>query len=125
MVISEQDYKAAKKIVTLYEKRDARKFYQDELVGNEGKPLHSYYQQLVDFLFGNNIFGHPFDSVLSLEYQLSFSQFEKLVEISNKTGKKFSDILITMENDAKYTKGKKSLYMTLNNWLAQRFTKQY
>ena len=36
-------------------------------------------------------------------------------------GKSIAEILLKMQNDPKYLKGKKSLYMTLRNWITNPF----
>ena len=45
---------------------------------------------------------------------------DKISVINNKKGEqkvKIQDMLMSMYNEPKYLKGKKSLYLTLNNWI--------
>lgn len=122
MIPTTEEYQSAKRVVAEYENRTVKKFYKDEFdaVSDELKPV---YEIFINFLFGKNETGLPLDRVLKIEHQVTFEQFKTLYSTSLKTGKKISAMLLSMENDIKYTKGKKSLFLTLNNWLNQRFTK--
>lgn len=81
------------------------------------------YKMLIEFLFETNDFERPLQNVLNLKEQITFKQFllllDKKNEISERTKKNVSlqEMLITLENNKKYTKDRKSLYAILNTWL--------
>ena len=102
------------------EKYIYKKFYdgQIELSKNDSK-----YKFFVDFIFGNNELKNELSGLLSIRDQLTFEQFNKLLEKARINGMKLMDIVLKIENDKKYWKGKKSLYQTMNNWIENRFAK--
>jgi hypothetical protein len=74
---------------------------------------------------GANKLEKPLIDVLSIRDQLTAKQFNDLIlykkEIESDV--KILDCLLKMENDNKYTKGKKVLYTCLQNWVSQKFLK--
>jgi hypothetical protein len=125
MMPTTEEYQKAKKVVAEYEKASVKSFYKQELKWSEGDELHEMYDYFISFLFGHNQFGLPLERVLGIKGQVTFKQFKALFSLSKSKGRKLSDLLLSMENDDKYTKGKKSLYMTLHNWLSRTFQKKY
>ena len=100
-----------------------KQFYELEKEKVDGKYRDKYFQ-FIDYLFGKNEMNEEFTGVLKLKKQLTFEQFCKLMDkigvINNKKGEqkvKMQDMLMSMYNEPKYLKGKKSLYLTLNNWI--------
>ena len=94
-------------------------FYQEEL---KQPHLHPDYEKLVSLILGNNDLHRPLEAILMIPEQLSSSQFNQLVDKHKKGGTRpLSEILILIENDSKYTKGKQSLFVVLNNWLSNDF----
>lgn len=96
-------------------------FYDSELSKIDKEKNDGRYQTLVEYLFGKNKTEDKLAGVLSIQKQLSFKQFEIVMEKCDANKVKLGDILTKMENDPKYYKGKKSLYLTLLNWIDSRF----
>lgn len=97
-------------------------FYKSELTSSKND---SQYSRFIEFLKGKNEIDKQLDSFLAFPEQISFNQFQRLLKkySENGNGRKITDMILAMENDPKYTKGKKSAYLTLNNWITQRFVK--
>jgi len=85
---------------------------------NDGK-----YLEFVEYIFGRNKIEQKLNGILSIEEQLTEDQFYKLLEKCNANKTKIGTILTKIENDKKYYKGKKSLYLTMLNWAEDRFVK--
>lgn len=94
-------------------------FYDSEIK----KAKNEKYELFVKYLFGENMLKQKLSGVLSIKNQLSFSEFEKILQKCEANKKKMGDILTNIENDKKYYKGKTSLYRTLLNWAEDRFAK--
>jgi len=94
-------------------------FYDSELKTTQSE----YYKKFVGFIFGNNDIQQKLKGVLSIENQLKFIEFEKLLNKFSENGTTLRSALLGIENDKKYYKGKKSLYLTLNNWAKNNFKK--
>ena len=91
--------------------------YYDEQVENcteENKPFLEAYKAFIEYLFGNNEFKQPFKDFLKVERQLSLDEFKSL---SEKSRNGLGWILVKMLNKPSYIKGKKSIYLTLNDWI--------
>jgi len=89
-------------------------FYVTEVANAIGGKYLDQYHEFINLLFGGDI---PSDGILKIEKQLSYDQFEKVLLKASSQGKMLSDLISSMANDGKYTRGKKSLYLTINNWL--------
>jgi hypothetical protein len=90
-------------------------FYKNQLLLPTDKK--GEYQFFIDILFGKNELSRELTAVLKLRDQVSIKQFEKLIDLKNKHKKSIAEILLKMENDPKYLKGKVSLYLTISNWI--------
>ena len=100
-------------------KKTALDFYKEQLkISNDEK-----YQKFVDYLFGKNMLKKELTGVLSIRDQLSFNEFENVMEKCSKNNKKIGDILTKIENRPRYYKDSVSLYRTLLNWTEDRFVK--
>jgi len=104
-------------------KEEIKQFYELEKQKAEGK-YKDKYLHFVKYLFGENEMNEEFIEVLKLEKQLAFKQFCNLMikirNINNEKGEqkiKLLDMITSMYNTPGYLKGKKSLYLTLNNWI--------
>ena len=104
-------------------KNSVKIFYTDEKEKADGKYKDRYFK-FVDFLYGNNEINEELTGVLNIKSQLTYKQFcilmSKISDINNKKGEqkvRIQDMLMSMYNEPKYLKGKKSLYLTLNNWI--------
>lgn len=97
-------------------------FYRNEIEKSGGD---KNFEMVVSFILGSNDIEKRLNNILKVKEQLSYDQFKKIWEKYRKLndGTKLSNILLTMENDPKYTKNKVSLYLTLNNWISKRFVK--
>ena len=84
----------------------------------------SDYLNFVKYIFGSNELEKPLNDILAITDQLKFADFVKLLNkaISNKN--KLREILLQLDNDKKYTNGKKSLYTTLDKWVSTNFDKK-
>src|SRR5574343_90525 len=73
----------------------AKIFYseQTEISKNDSK-----YKLFVSWLFGDNQFKRPLESVLKMDEQISFNQFDSLLKIHEEYNVKIRDILEEMEN---------------------------
>lgn len=90
-------------------------FYRSEYDSAEETPQKGMYMELVNHLIRDNELGKP--SVwLKMENQLTFGQFQKLLTKAKSVDvlKDKADVAI---NKPSYLKGKKSVYLTLNNWI--------
>jgi len=92
----------------------AQQFYAQEIANNTGSKYLAQYHEFINLLFGGDI---PSEGILRLKSQLTYIQFEKVLLKASAQGKRLSDLLSSMANDGKYTRGKKSLFLTLNSWL--------
>jgi len=97
-------------------------FYFNELVKSENLK-NDKYEMFVQYLYGKNKVKETLTGILSVEKQLSFEQFGKVMLKCDANKIKLGDILTKIENDPKYYKGKKSIYLTLLNWIDGRFLK--
>lgn len=91
-------------------------YYKAKLSGYENIALYSIF---VSYIFGSNPLKKPATGILSLNEQVTWEEFEKLL---NKVSgvNKIDPILSKLDdmiNTPKYLKGKASLYLTLNKWL--------
>ncbi len=95
----------------------ARTFYKSEIEQNNGHKHIEGYKQIANFIFLKNPFGKPIFEILSLENQILFSDYLKILEKNEYNVIGILDMLANMANTPSYTKGKKSLFLTLNNWI--------
>ena len=102
--------------ISLKKKTPAKpqQFYAKEIVDNTGAKYLSQYQEFVNLLLGGDI---PSEGILKIKKQLKYNDFEKVLLKASSKGKRLSDLVSAMANSDKYTRGKKSLFLTLNNWL--------
>ena len=71
------------------------KFYDEQLELSDNNPE---YKKFIDWMFGDNLFKRPLNSVLKMPEQLSWKQFPALVDIHKSTGVKISDCLIELDD---------------------------
>ncbi len=95
-------------------------FYDSEILVSNSDSKYIFF---VKFIFGENETHEKLSGLLSIPNQLTFEQFNKLLEKAKTNGMKLMDIVTKIENDKKYWKGKKSLYLTMNNWIENKFIK--
>lgn len=105
----------------IYKEKD----YFEELKNNQGKQYSDLYENFIDIMYDQNGFGvgSVMTDILKLD-MMTYKQFlvliDKMRELNRRPKKSkvfMVDMLHAMHNDSKYTKGKKSLYLTLNNWI--------
>lgn len=94
-----------------------RTFYKTEIEQNSGHQHIEGYKQVANFIFLKNPFGKPIVGILSLENQLKFSDYLKILDKNEYNVTGILDMLANMANTPSYTKGKVSLFLTLNNWI--------
>ncbi len=92
----------------------AQQFYASQITENTGTKYLLQYHEFIDLILGGSI---PSEGILKLKNQLTYVQFEKVLLKASSQGKRLSDLIAAMANSNKYTQGKKSLFLTLNNWL--------
>ena len=99
----------------------AIEFYRNEFEKSTGHALQTPYYRFVGTIFNtkgyNNELGEPAKHIVEIEKQLEFDQFIELSSGAKKRGLRLLDLLESLINNPKYAKGKKSLYLTLNNWV--------
>lgn len=120
--IKEKKVNEKKDICTVGAALSVDDFYRNEIEKSGGD---KNFEMVVSFILGSNDIEKRLNNILKVKEQLSYNQFKKIWEKYRKLndGTKLSNILLTMENDPKYTKNKVSLYLTLNNWISKRFVK--
>jgi len=92
----------------------SKDFYAKEGEKNIDGKYITQYREFINLLLDGSI---PSSGILKIDKQLNYADFEKVLLKASSQGKLLSDLISSMANDTKYTKGKKSLYLTLNNWL--------
>lgn len=92
-------------------------FYDYEIENAKDKKEYQSYFLFVTFLFGKNPLNQKLDVWLKMDTQITYSQYEQLVIKARSKNLKISDKLLAGFNEPKYLKGKKSVYLTLNNWI--------
>ena len=92
-------------------------FYDSEIKKSKGQKLEHQYLLFVKVLFGENHLEYELKSVLKIPNQVTYSQFIKLWMLKQETKSSIAELLLSMENDDQYTKGKKNLYQILRNWM--------
>jgi hypothetical protein len=89
-------------------------FYEDEKAKcNQDKG----YLSLVEYIFGTNELREPIDHILSLPKQLEYRHYLELKKKASGLNKTVKDYLLILVNTPKYAKGKKSLYLILNQYM--------
>ena len=92
------------------------KFYDSEITLSNN---NEDYIKVIDILFGKNNLSVKLNSVLSMDLQLSYKQFQKLLYLKNKYKFSITEILESMENWNDIKK-RKSVYMTFLTFLKKR-----
>ena len=92
------------------------KFYRDELlesldVGNDE------YIIFLEMLYLENEYHQPLKAVLSLNKQMSFTQFLAIKDLQLQFPFNFSKMLLAMENHKDFDKKYSSLYLTFRKWV--------
>lgn len=93
--------------------KDKKEFYEIETEYNKEKPLIEPYKEMVKFIFGENPIREPLDKILKAKHQISYENFEELVQIQSKSTKKLRDLLIDING---YSKQYTTLISALKNW---------
>ncbi|MEI6174279.1 MAG: hypothetical protein WCR01_11050 [Bacteroidota bacterium] len=116
-----------KKNKTIYKENFSFDFYQQQLTDVKAEfekhgpitlePNYANYEKLIAFLKGDNPRQTELKNILSVKEQLSFSQYKTIRQRINGTGHKLDEILMKIENDPKYTKGKESLFVIISSWI--------
>lgn len=99
--------------------KNAFSFYKRQIELNEEneESLLEKYILLVGYLFGENAIGCPVDHILKLQNQLTFDEYKNLFKAAHSKNLSISELLDSWVNSPKYSKGKVSIYLTLNNWI--------
>lgn len=102
-------------------------FYQQQLTDVKAEfekhgpmtlePNYANYEKFIAFIKGDNPRQTELKNILSVKEQLSFSQYKTIRQRINGTGHKLDEILMKIENDPKYTKGKESLFVIISSWI--------
>ena len=92
-------------------------FYDDEIENSNSKPHHNAYCDFVTYLDGNNPLEKKLDHILLVPDQLKYEKFELILVKAKTLDRSIKKMMDSMANTKSYTKGKESLYLTLNNWL--------
>lgn len=117
----DKDLDKGKKEDKKKENDPAKVFYQNEFKKAIGHEFQKSYHRFIGTIFNteeyNNGLGESAKHIVEIEKQLEFDQFVKLSYEAKKRGLSLFDLLGSLVNNPKYAKGKKSLYLTLNNWV--------
>lgn len=99
----------------IQEGETVEQFYQKELElsGND-----SNYKFFIDLIFGRSNNGPRMNGILSLPYQLTFDDFQKLLTVCKAKNKRLTTLIQQLENKG-YYKTVESIYWTLNTWLSK------
>ena len=92
-------------------------FYSEQIELNKEEGLLDKYILLVKYLFGENALGCPVEHILKLQNQLKFDEYKNLFKAAHAKNLSISELLDSWVNSPKYSKGKASIYLTLNNWI--------
>jgi len=93
-------------------------FYSNQIKAiEENESLKDRYIALVSYLFGENALNCPVEYILKLEKQLTFNEYKKLFSASHAKNLTVGELMDSWVNNPKYSKGKISIYLTLNNWI--------
>lgn len=84
---------------------------------NREETLTDKYIAFVKYLFGENALNIPVDYILKLKSQLKFNEYKTLFKKAHLKNIAISDLLDSWLNDPSYSKGKVSVYLTLNSWI--------
>lgn len=97
--------------------KNSASFYSRQVKLNENETLLSKYITIVKYLLGENVLKIPIEHILKLNSQLTFAEFKKLNTAAFAKNLELVDLLDSWLNNPKYSKGKVSIYLTLNNWI--------
>jgi hypothetical protein len=123
--INKNDNNDKNEIDSIPPKADTKKaFYEKQIADNLDKPEIEQYKQLVGFLYGNNKNEIVFNNVLSLTHQISFKNFLKLTETAKNSQRTIGQVLVSMENKVTLKKDYSSVFLTVNTWLQNDFSKK-
>lgn len=89
-------------------------FYDNQIKISQNNPD---YVKFVKYIYGGNDIEKRLNRVLGLRDQLTYIQFEKILTKSMEKNKKLRDMLLDLENNIAYTKGRTNLYSIFNSWL--------
>jgi len=112
--IKEEIYKEEK---THVERKIVYSKFYDAEIAKAGEDKN--YQKIVKILFGENNLGIPLKSVLKMEEQLSFVQFQKIWYLKEKYKFSITEVLEEMENWKDLTK-RKTVYKTFGTFIKRR-----
>lgn len=94
-----------------------KEYYRCEIEKNSTSPHIEGYKQFANYLFVSSPFKEPLIQILKIRDQLSYEQYIKLLSKVGFNYTKIIDYLAIMSNNDKYTKGKKSIFLTINTWI--------
>lgn len=97
--------------------KNVKKDYTEQILISKN---NKKYTELVDFLFGKNPFEEELTALLLLPKQILWKNFVGLARKAEEKNKNIHDLIISLYNDPKYYKGKKSLPGILNTWIARK-----
>jgi hypothetical protein len=103
---------------------DVKLFYKNQFIfakGDFDQKSRNGYFRFVGTIFHEgeykNSINKPANHILKIENQLTYEDYKRLVEEARKRQVSLMDMLNDMINNPKYTKGKKSVYLTLLSWI--------
>lgn len=100
--------------------QNSKLFYDNEIKNNSDEKYIDKYKLLVKYLFGDNELKKPAEHILKIENQLTYEQYRKLYIKAVNNNFVLKEKVDSFINDSKYSKNKKSIYLTLNNWLNRK-----
>ena len=112
-------------VISKEEKTSTKQFYKLEKENAEGK-YRDKYVQFVNYLYGKNDMDEEITEALKLKKQVSYKQFDILLNKVNNANNEIGsqkisilNMLKSMYNKPKFIKGNKCLYSTLDSWVSR------
>ena len=98
-------------------------FYDSELLKCGNDEISRMYRSLVEYLYGKNPINQELTDWTKLKLQLTRDQFETLYPKYKERGIRIIDKLLSGANNPSNLKNKVSVYLTLNNWASDKWSK--
>lgn len=92
-------------------------FYSNEIKLNKEETLIDKYVAFVKYLFGENAIGCLVEHIVKLKKQLTFDEYRTIFKKAHLKNITISELMDSWVNNPGYSKGKVSIYLTLNSWI--------
>ena len=92
-------------------------FYSKQIELNKEETLIDKYVAFVKYLFGENALGCSIEHIVKLKKQLTFDEYKTIFKKAHLKNITISELMDSWVNNPNYSKGKVSVYLTLNSWI--------